>query len=82
MSVGKRKLSTSVKCMGAASSVQYDEVEPRAPPQPNHTQPPTLSSFEERGRGGTGKNIVLEENPAYQSLDAQTTTETDQSLYL
>ena len=82
ISVGKRKLSPSAERVAVASSIQYEDVEPRALPQLNLTQPSTLPPFEKRRGGGTGNNVVLEENPAYQSLDAQTTTETDESLYL
>lgn len=38
--------------IGNGSSVQYDEVQPRAFPQPRHTQPPTLPQLKrEEGAG-------------------------------
>ena len=66
--LGKHKLSPSAEHVGVVSSVQYEDVEPHVLPQPNLTQPSTLSPFEEKRGGGTGNNVVLEENPFYQSL--------------
>ena len=67
---------------GLTSTVQYDEVQPHAVPRPSQTQPPNLLPIEEGGRGKNISSVVLEENPAYQSSDAQTTTLTDESPYL
>ena len=72
----------TVDDIGNGYSVQYDEVQPRAFPRPRHTQPPSLPPVEERGRGGSSSHVVLEDNPAYQPSAVQTTTLTDESLYL
>ena len=84
ISVGNRKLKKSplVDHIDYAYSVQYDEVQPHAFPRPSHTQPLTLPPVEERERDGSSSHVVLEDNPAYQPLDVQTTTKTDESLYL
>ena len=42
---------STVDDIGNGSSVQYDELQPRAFPQPRHTQPPTLPPVEEKGAG-------------------------------
>ena len=83
-SIGKRKvkLAPSVDDFGHTSTVQYDEVQLHAVPRPSQTQPPNLLPVEEGGRSKNISSVVLEENPAYQSSDVQTTTLTDKSLYL
>ena len=85
-SIGKRKVklarAPSMYDIGHTSTVQYDEVQPHDLPQPSQTQPPNLLPVEEGGMSRSISNNVLEENPAYQAANAQTTTLTDGPLYL
>lgn len=73
---------------GITSNSHYDVVGPRVFPQPSLSLPPTLHPFEERllvspqSRTNNVNSVVLEENPAYRSTDVETTTETEESLYL
>lgn len=64
------------------SSAQYDEVAMVPPvfPQSSQSHPLFVPRFEEKGRGRTGSDVVLEASPAYCSAVVE--TEEEEPLYL
>ena len=62
--IGSQKLSAIPKEMKSPNS-HYDEVEMKS-----HSKSAIEAQYEECGGGVTSSNVTMEENPAYQSVDA------------
>ena len=69
VSVGNQKLSAILKNVKGPNS-HYDEVEmgPQSLPK-SHFKSTTEPEYEVCGGGVTSTDLVMEENPAYQSVD-------------